>query len=147
MIRDLRAGAIFCALVLSVGCASGFVEPQFESNARPVPIARLLSTPSKFDGVDTIVIGVLVYDGTESVLYQSREDAQIGIQLNGVAIDVEESDEIARTLESLSGQYVMVFGRYRKPLEGSSALTIGRLTGIGAAAGATDWGREEQVDF
>lgn len=129
------------------GCASSARAPRFESNVRPVPIARLLSSPERFDGRDTVTVGFLVFHGRETVLYLSRDDAQVGIRPNGVGVDVVPGSEIAQKLSSLNGQYVMVFGRFRKPMRGTQMLTVGRLTDISAAIGSADWGREGEPPF
>lgn len=150
MSRLGRAAVVWlhAGIISSCTTATGIEELQFDpARRRPVPIARLLSVPEILDMRPTIVIGFLVYDGQESVLYQSREDARVGIQSNGVEIDVDDDSAVARTLLSLSGSYVMVFGQCRAPVDASPAVTIGRITDVKRVLSAEHWGREEQSQF
>lgn len=132
-------------LTLSAGCAA--TSCAFNVEERPIPIARLIVSPDRYDGVETITTGFLVFADGEKVLYASEGDARLGNVLNGIEIDLNPNDVLVQKLQQLNGRFVMLFATYRAPLKGTQRVAIGRFTNVSAVLSVSEWGRQGKLPF
>lgn len=112
-----------------------------------LPMVKLIVTPSEYGGTHILVIGFLVFNDREQILYASRDDALHAVLSNGVAIDLPPNHAQRARLLSLSGGYVMIKGRFEAPPSASQRLTSGSLVDVDGAMDETTWSRDEGSRF
>lgn len=118
---------------------------QLTTNSHFVPIARLLVVPEKYDQAVSL-IGFLVFDDHEEILYASKEDAVHAIVPNGIELDLTKKWD-GSPLTDCDGKYVMITGRFRAPLPGTQAITTGRIVELFEIQEGAAWGRAEPPSF
>lgn len=130
-------------LVLAVQAnAESAAGPTLRNVPESVSLVRIIAAPSNFSDQIVTTAGVIMIEFEEDVLYLSREDAKIGLMLNGIKLIFTGAvtREYAR---QMNGKFVSIEGRFRVHQQPPPEITAGALTEITDIVSEDDWGRRE----
>lgn len=95
---------------------------------RNVSLLRLIATPESFDGVTVQTQGYLVMTSRDSLLFLHREDFERALSFNAVTLKVD--DDSSATYRAMTGEYVILVGKFQAPSSGRFNVFSGTLTAI-----------------
>lgn len=124
-IKASMAPLLACLAVVGIGRG---LQGESGENAIPVSLIQLIATPERFDGKLVGVIGFCNLEFEGDALYLHREDFESSLLRNAVALQVPPSLRAQR--KELSGQYVIVEGRFEAPEPGGANIWAGYLEGV-----------------
>lgn len=109
--------------------------------AEIVPLVRIIATPELYDGRIVTTAGVVGFE--DALLYMSREDATLGVTMNGVRLLFsgplkEESAGV------MHGKYVFVEGRFRLRQGHSTEMDAGSIADITDLVSEDYWGPQRE---
>ena len=122
--RMLSIACIIVSAVLFSGCDYMF-------GTSDIPLVKLISDPSAYNGHLVRVIGYLTTGYENDHLYMYKEDARQNLWKNCVSIEAIYINKIKSSeLIKLSGQYVIVEGRYNAWPSGRLSACVGNISDI-----------------
>lgn len=94
--------------------------------AAPISLIRVLANPQEFDGKRIAVVGFLGLHKDGNILYLHREDEEMGLYKNGLAVEFDyplTSEDIAR----MNMHYVYLGGVYDTHYQGPGLGSSGTI--------------------
>lgn len=119
--------AVVAACLLAAGCRT---EGHAGAMHRNVSLLRLIATPELFEGVTVQTQGYLVMTRRDSLLFLHREDFDRGLSFNAIALGVDDVFDAAH--RAMSGEYVILVGKFQPPSSGGANVFSGTMTAIQA---------------
>jgi hypothetical protein len=108
--------------------SSSTVVPAFGDSkvAAPISMIRVLATPQEFDGKRIAVVGFLGLHKDGNILYLHREDEEMGLYKNGLAVEFDyplTPEDIAR----MNMHYVYLGGVFDAHYQGTGLGSSGTI--------------------
>lgn len=125
-------------LMLIVGCKSspakkidGAIDTTLNNSFdKRVSIINLIATPDKFNHKKVRVKGFLNLEFEDNAVYLHKEDSELGIDKNGIWLEIEGGEIDTIHYKTCNKQYVIIEGTFEMNNKGHDSGYSGALTNI-----------------